>query len=473
MTLTQRAREIVQSRVAAPVIIEAHPDRFETMVGVLQQRDLMGNAAQDVRNQIDEYSDIPDMFSDIRPGFILPKIRDRIGPMGPVRRKIMPRLNMASSFLAREDIFDLENHTAVDTIYTDEFVYAFSTTGFSTVPDEHHYAMGEEPTQKEFTDTTGTRKMLGVDQANEAGFAGEGITVAVSDTAGRHQHPQTNEHQFDSAMVQRRDNNGHGVWCSTAIFGSRWRNERLSSEADDDVVNEGMVPNADGYGIKSLGYVMGMGNNSDILQSVEMAIEQGADVLNLSLGGPVSHDDPEDDPFYPAMEKALENGCIPVAAAGNSGPAPQTVGSPGWLPNVLSVGATDALTGDVTEFSSRGPTPDGRIKPDVVAPGANVDSGITGLLDASGDQVVSRSAFIDGTSMAAPHVSGIVAIMKQIFQTELETELTLDEIFAMMEEYGENDEKSPDSGWGELNMWVVDDYLTNEHGITLDLEDQP
>jgi hypothetical protein len=95
---------------------------------------------------------------------------------------------------------------------------------------------------------------------------------------------------------------------------------------------------------------------------------------------------------------------IPVVAAGNEGPRPGTVGTPGALTAVLTVGALDPIGGGVARYSSRGPTPWGSVKPDVVAPGGGypdrgIDSAITGLLDRAGDGIPSRYSPIQGTCM--------------------------------------------------------------------------
>ena len=103
--------------------------------------------------------------------------------------------------------------------------------------------------------------------------------------------------------------------------------------------------------------------------------------------------------YVDAWRKA---GIIPVFANGNAGPRCATVGSPGDYKNVIGVGATDS--GDkLASFSSKGPTPDRRIKPDVSAPGQAIRSSWN-----TGDTAYNS---ISGTSMATPHVTGAIALI--------------------------------------------------------------
>ena len=122
-------------------------------------------------------------------------------------------------------------------------------------------------------------------------------------------------------------------------------------------------------------------------------------------------------PICDACNRLVGNGTVVVAAAGNSGFDPKqdkaTLGAgyrgtsitdPGNAEAVITVGAThrnDPHTYGVSYFSSRGPTGDGRLKPDLVAPGEKIRSTIPG-----GKMLVK-----DGTSMAAPHVSGVCALL--------------------------------------------------------------
>ncbi len=124
-------------------------------------------------------------------------------------------------------------------------------------------------------------------------------------------------------------------------------------------------------------------------------------VINMSLGGlPRSTE--------PLFEATVAAGIIFVASAGNSGPSCYTLGYPGLSFNVISSGSTDQFD-DLSWFSSLGPYPGfniqvGRFKPDVVAPGSDV-------LSANYDTSEFKYLRMSGTSMSAPHVTGLVALL--------------------------------------------------------------
>jgi len=140
------------------------------------------------------------------------------------------------------------------------------------------------------------------------------------------------------------------------------------------------------------------------------AAEHGAKVVNISLGG---FDTPELDPVEQAVNTLTEQtGALFVVAAGNDGPLPGTVSSPGSADAALTVGAVDD-NDELAFFSSRGPrVGDGAIKPDITAPGVEIVAARatgTKLGEPVGDSYVRLS----GTSMATPHVVGAAAILAQ------------------------------------------------------------
>jgi subtilisin family serine protease len=157
------------------------------------------------------------------------------------------------------------------------------------------------------------------------------------------------------------------------------------------------VPTAD-YGLN--------GNSPEIVAAIEAAVRDGMDVINLSLGQPEI--EPTRDIVARALDGAADAGVVPVVAAGNDfGEYGRgSVSSPATSAKAITVGAV-ALTRTVStiaDFSSSGPSPLSlTLKPDVTAPGVDVLSSIppTGFTPFS------------GTSMAAPHTAGAVALLRQ------------------------------------------------------------
>ncbi|GAB3976827.1 S8 family serine peptidase [Plantactinospora veratri] len=153
----------------------------------------------------------------------------------------------------------------------------------------------------------------------------------------------------------------------------------------------------------------GSGYDSWIIAGMEWAAEQGAAVVNLSLGG-----GPTDgtDPLSEALDRiTADTGTLFVVAAGNEG-ADYTVGTPGAAPSALTVGAVDRDE-SLAEFSSRGPRlGDEGLKPEITAPGVGIvaarAAGTT-----MGRPVDERYTAASGTSMATPHVAGAAALLAQ------------------------------------------------------------
>ncbi|MCB0232924.1 MAG: S8 family serine peptidase, partial [Anaerolineae bacterium] len=153
----------------------------------------------------------------------------------------------------------------------------------------------------------------------------------------------------------------------------------------------------------------GSGMTSDVMAGVEWAVQAGAQVINLSLGSSVSCDG--SDALSTLCDEAVNQGVVVCVAAGNAGPNARTVGSPGCAHNVVTVGATDD-NDHVTSFSSRGPTSDGRVKPDVCFPGHQIIAA-RAQGTSMGSPVDARYTSASGTSMATPHASGAAALLLQ------------------------------------------------------------
>jgi subtilisin family serine protease len=396
--LTPVLEKRLPSRIVHPVIIETLPGKL-----------------YDIMHEIRPYS-----FEIVRT--LLDRITPPEVPFFFPRFMDIPRFNMLACILPREVIEDYAVDDRVVKIYPDDVVYAFQ---YPTVPLEGVYVTERRIREKKkvtFTSTYWTKKLIGCDVANEKGFMGKGVKVAVLDTGssavhemlrGRIQYPIHSPYPLPTV-----DTNGHGSWCSACVGGRRAVDEVLSRLSGRTVLCEGMAPESTIIPIKVLDFVVGMGSNSSIIKGVEIALEMGVDVLSLSLGGKEEANKEEDDPHFKVFEEAKRQGVIPCVAAGNDGPDENTVGSPASLSNVLSVGAYDPITGEIAKYSSRGPTNWGSIKPDVVTPGGGypqngIDNAIVNMLDMAGDGTENRFSPIQGTCLPSDIDLGGVT-MKEI-----------------------------------------------------------
>lgn len=240
--------------------------------------------------------------------------------------------------------------------------------------------------------------------AGSLGTRGEGVRVGVIDTGIDYTHPAlggafgpghkvAGGWDFVNNDADPKDDAGHGTHVAGII-------------AADSPDLAGVAPAATLFAYKVLG-AGGSGMQSDVIAAIERSIDPDQDgnpadhldAINLSLGGPGS----ADDLVSAAVDQATAAGVIVVAAAGNSG-AMDSIGSPAAARTAITVGAIDSF-GSMAGFSSRGPSPGVLgFKPDVMAPGVAIPSTYLG------GAVVS----IDGTSMAAPHVTGTVALLHKL-----------------------------------------------------------
>jgi serine protease AprX len=240
----------------------------------------------------------------------------------------------------------------------------------------------------------------------DAGFAGQGVTIAVVDTGIDIQHSDFEGRIADTADYTGQgadDNNGHGTHVASIAAGSG---------AASDGKYRGVAPEATIIAAKVL-RGDGSGSQSDVMAGIEWAVQKGAQVINLSLGGPPTPCDGTD-ALSDLVDAAVDAGVVVCVAAGNSGPAQLTVGSPGCARKVVTVGATvsDPSTGydEIARFSSRGPTADGRRKPDLALPGVGIIAARAGGTSL-GNVVNDHYTSLQGTSMATPHATGIAALL--------------------------------------------------------------
>jgi hypothetical protein len=233
-----------------------------------------------------------------------------------------------------------------------------------------------------------TVPQIGARTAWQAGLTGEGVTVAVIDTGVDQTHPdlagqEVAERNF-SESPDSVDRIGHGTHVASTIVGTGTPYRGVAPGAR---LLDAKVFDEDGFA-----------RDSSIIAALRWAADQGAKIVNLSLG---DEDRPGTDPVETAVEEISARGVLVVAAAGNSY-RPETIGSPASTDAALAVGAVDEADA-MAVFSSRGPRHDGAVKPDLVAPGVDVTAA-----QAGGGHVA-----MNGTSMATPHVAGAAALLAQ------------------------------------------------------------
>jgi len=224
----------------------------------------------------------------------------------------------------------------------------------------------------------------------EHGIEGKNIRIAVLDTGidNEHQDLQNVILEKDFTGEGTDDEHGHGTHVASIIAGSGKSSAGLY---------KGIASKASLMDIKVLNK-QGSGRLSDTIAGIEYAVINNADVISMSLGAIIPCNGL--DATSLASDVAVKKGIVVVVAAGNSGPLPGTIGSPGCAREVITVGAVDHLD-KIAVFSSRGPTLDGRVKPDIVAPGVLITAAKSG----------GSYTIMSGTSMSTPMVSGVVALI--------------------------------------------------------------
>lgn len=254
---------------------------------------------------------------------------------------------------------------------------------------------------------------VGAPLAWSLGFQGQGVRVGVIDTGIAANHPSLLGRvemfrDFISGASAPYDDNGHGTAVASLIAGREapgWG--RL-----------GPAPEARLVVAKAMGH-NGLGPGDAILAAAQWMLDPDGNpatpdapsIVNNSWAGGQANQ-----PWLRNIVAAWRSsGIIPVFAAGNAGPVPGTITSPGDYPESFTVGATGE-EGAVADFSSRGPVlwkeseqapPVAIPKPDLVAPGAGVP----------GAHLDGDVSFWFGTSMAAPIASGVLALMRQAAPT--------------------------------------------------------
>jgi subtilisin family serine protease len=201
------------------------------------------------------------------------------------------------------------------------------------------------------------------------------------------------------------DSDEHGTHTSGTMVGGSASGFAIGVAPAASLMHGLVIPNGSGSFTQVAGgmeWIIDPDNNP--------LTDDGADVVNMSLGATGQHS-----AMVAPTDNMVAAGVFPSFSIGNSGPGASTTGSPGNVPSAYGVGATDNAD-VIASFSSRGPVTwnfppyvGTYTKPDISAPGVQIFSSVPG-----GEWQWSGAGFTwSGTSMAAPHVSGTVALMRQ------------------------------------------------------------
>ncbi|WP_137892246.1 S8 family serine peptidase [Ramlibacter sp. 2FC] len=263
------------------------------------------------------------------------------------------------------------------------------------------------------TQLDAARADFGTDAARSSyGVSGAGVAGCIVDTGVDPNHEQMGhvaDPFFDAVkgLAAAYDDHGHGTHVASIAFGD-------GTGGNGAATYRGVAPDATIYAAKVLDQ-SGSGPESDVIAGIEWCANQPAvRIISMSLGTGTPSDGK--DALSQAANAAVDKGKVVVVAAGNSGDDQGTVGSPGAAAKAITVGACAEWSAPagapnhsdgvyLTPFSSRGPTVDNRIKPDVCAPGLSITAARVGT--------VNGYITYSGTSMATPFVAGAVALALQ------------------------------------------------------------
>lgn len=208
---------------------------------------------------------------------------------------------------------------------------------------------------------------------------GYGVKVAVVDTGIDYTHPDLDANvagcvTFVWRTTDCRDDNGHGTHVAGTI-----------AAENNGIGVVGVAPNASLYGVKVLDRT-GSGYVSDVIAGIDWSADNGMNVITMSLGS-----GSDVSALHAAVDSAYSRGIVIVASAGNEN---GTISYPARYSSVIAVTATDSGNNKAS-FSNYGP------EAELAAPGVSIYSTYKG----------GTYATLSGTSMAAPHVTGTVALL--------------------------------------------------------------
>lgn len=269
------------------------------------------------------------------------------------------------------------------------------------------------------------RPTIGGNHADQYHLTGDGIGIAIIDT-GVYPHADLTLDKnrivafkdFVKGLEFPYDDNGHGTHVAGVAAGNGYMSKGKY---------RGIAPKANIISIKTMDK-NGSGNTSDIVAGMQWVLinkkKYNIRITSLSIGS-----DPDllekKDPLVKGVNALWDAGIVVVAAAGNSGPKQRTINSPGISQKIITVGASDdkktidIKDDTIAKFSSRGPTKENILKPDIIAPGVDILSLYSdnefipkkGIRRYRFKKMENPYTEMSGTSMATPIVSGVIALL--------------------------------------------------------------
>lgn len=273
------------------------------------------------------------------------------------------------------------------------------------------YSVGDG---REFKPTTReSAESIGADYVWDQGYDGSNVKIAIIDTGIYKDHPDLKKDGTVKVIAEKSfvlkkygypendpdptDKIGHGTGVAGVAAGTGGgdRDVGLGVAPGAWLINARIFPETGGATIAS------------IVAAIEWSVDQGADVINMSIGGGTWYVDP----IYYAVKAATENGVVVVVAAGNEGDAigSMSIGSPGDIEYAITVAATNVGGTAVKGYSSYGPTVRFSVKPDIAGP--------------SGTAIIwippaNYQASAEGTSFSSPHVAGAAALLADYLKSQ-------------------------------------------------------
>ena len=327
------------------------------------------------------------------------------------------------------------------------------------------------------------------------GFTGTNIVVCVADTGldsgnTNTMHPDmrgrvTGFLFYGTNIFDGSDGYGHGTHCAGIVAGNA-----ATGETDPDSGQFYGLGVASGASLFVERIFDDNANEASPFPSDETlthdAVRHGAKIGSNSWGNDVQGDYDTDSAQFDELVRDADAGTagdqpyILEFSAGNAGPDTETIGSPATGKNVIATGASENVAGTLAmtyglyadgpdtmcDFSSRGPCADGRIKPDLVAPGSWIASAASQA--APNEAAIAWTAidnyyvYMGGTSMSGPHAAGAAAVFVQFYKSTHTNAVPSPALVkaALINSADELDESNGgpgpvpnnDEGWGRINL---------------------